>query len=225
MCRCPVPFLLAVAAFGVWRNRSTTLVAAVYSWVWRGLQGLQWWPAYLFDADAEWYADHGYDETTRWLPRIGDNQVVIDAQHTVLQSLSLLAAVLSTVAAVLVRRLKHGRTEGRRFQGARTRQTSSGGRRLAVDETAGGVRRWHTVRRRRCLPLGDRRLPDIIGCTITRRPIASKGRSLAHRGTTTDRAQPARGRYRGRHDARRHGLVTTWGVANPIERIHGHAIV
>ena len=123
-----VPFLLAMAAFGVWRNRATTLVAAVYSWVWLGLQGLQWWPAYLFDADAEWYADHGYDETTRWLPRIGDNQVVIDAQHTVLQSLSLLAAVLSTVAAVSVRRLKHERTEGRRFQGARTCQTSSGGR-------------------------------------------------------------------------------------------------
>ena len=60
--------------------------------------------------------------------------------------------------------------------------------------------------------------------TITRRPIASKGRSLAHRGTTTDRAQPAPGRYRTRHDGRRHGLVTTWGVANPIERIHGHAI-
>lgn len=65
---------------------------------------------------------------------------------------------------------------------------------------------------------------DIIGCTITRRPIASKGCSLAHRGKTTDRSQPARGRYRARHDARRHGLVTTWGVANPIERIHGHAI-
>jgi len=86
-CRCTVPFVLAMAAFGVWRNRTTTLVAAVCSWVWLGLQGLQWWPAYLFDADAEWYADHGHDETTRWLPRIGDNQVVIDAQHTVLQSL------------------------------------------------------------------------------------------------------------------------------------------
>lgn len=97
-----VPFLLAVVGFGIWRNRWLALVAAVYSWVWLGLQIAQWWPGYLTGGESAWYVDGGYGETIKWLPRIGDNTVIIDAQHTVLQSLSLIAAVVSTLAAVSI---------------------------------------------------------------------------------------------------------------------------
>lgn len=99
-----IPAALLVVAFGLWRNRVLVVFACGYAWVWLGLQIYQWWPAYLTGSDAPWYAEGGYDQTVRWLPRIGSNEVVIDAQHTVLQLGSLIVAILATVATVRVLR-------------------------------------------------------------------------------------------------------------------------
>ncbi|HLR92998.1 MAG TPA: hypothetical protein VK053_00600 [Jiangellaceae bacterium] len=97
-----IPAGLLVVAFGLWQIRVLVIFAWGYAWVWLGLQIYQWWPAYLTGANASWYTDGGYDETLRWFPRIGSNPVVIDAQHTVLQTGSLLVAVLATVATVKI---------------------------------------------------------------------------------------------------------------------------
>ena len=97
-----IPGALLAVAFGLWRNRVLVVFAWGYAWVWLGLQIYQWWPAYLTGTEASWYAEGGYDQTVRRLPRIGSNEVVIDAQHTVLQLGSLIVAILATAATVRI---------------------------------------------------------------------------------------------------------------------------
>jgi hypothetical protein len=94
-----IPYAATAAAL-LARSRWATFVMTVYCWVLLGLQIATWYPAYLFGARADWYAENGYDQTVRVLPRVGDNEVVVDAQHTVLQFLTLATAIAVTVATV-----------------------------------------------------------------------------------------------------------------------------
>lgn len=98
-----IPFGIYAIAFAA-GFRWLMLVGTVHSWIWLALQLRQWWLPYLFgetflhDSFA-WYVDNGYDETTSFLPERGDRPVP-DAQHVVLEILSLLVAVSATVALV-----------------------------------------------------------------------------------------------------------------------------
>ena len=79
-------------------------VAAAWCWLWFGLQIAQWWVPYRFGVHpltqdgGEWYTDGGYDQTLHLIPPEA-GRVVPDAQHNVLQLLSLLAAILTTWVA------------------------------------------------------------------------------------------------------------------------------
>jgi hypothetical protein len=69
----------------------------VHSYVWLALQIRQWWIPYLFGPtalhrDFGWYFAHGYDRRTKILPSI-DDRPIPDAQHLVLQALSLVVAI------------------------------------------------------------------------------------------------------------------------------------
>lgn len=79
------------------------LLAASWLWVWLALQIRQWWVPYLFGStalhrDLGWYAAGGYDRTARVLPRAA-HRPAPDLQHLVLEALSLLAAVATTLTA------------------------------------------------------------------------------------------------------------------------------
>jgi hypothetical protein len=68
----------------------------------------QWWIPYLWGptwlhSSLEWYTEHGYAETIKVLPPIGDHPIP-DAQHLVLQLLSLIAAITMTIAYLRTRR-------------------------------------------------------------------------------------------------------------------------
>jgi hypothetical protein len=98
-----IPF--SVYAVGFWFGiRWLMLVGTVHAYVWLLLQLRQWWVPYLFGPtflhrSFGWYREGGYDETVRFLPRIGERPVP-DAQHVVLEVLSLIVVVTTTMAFV-----------------------------------------------------------------------------------------------------------------------------
>jgi hypothetical protein len=96
-----IPFSIYAVAFwfGV---RWLMLVGTVHAYVRLGLQIRQWWIPYLFGPtflhrSFEWYREGGYDETVRFLPEMAGRPVP-DAQHVVLEALSLVVVVTTTVA-------------------------------------------------------------------------------------------------------------------------------
>lgn len=96
-----IPFLVIMSAFA-FRMRWGMLVGTVYVYVWLLLQIRQWWIPYLFGPtplhrDFAWYYEHGYVETLKVLPPIGDHPIP-DFQHIVLQPLSAVVVVTATVA-------------------------------------------------------------------------------------------------------------------------------
>jgi len=100
-----IPFSLIMLAFA-FRLRWGMLIGTVYAYVWLLLQIRQWWIPYLFGRtrlhrDFTWYHEHGYAETLKVLPPIGERPVP-DLQHTALQLLSLLVVVTATVACCKV---------------------------------------------------------------------------------------------------------------------------
>ncbi len=92
-----VPFTVCVALVLGWR-RIGVWVSVVWSTVWLLLQLRQWWLPYLFGpttlhSNFDWYFSNGYIETTSFLPAsIGP---VPDAQHIVLQTLSVVVVVFA----------------------------------------------------------------------------------------------------------------------------------
>jgi hypothetical protein len=113
-----IPFSIYLIAFlkGIhW----LMLIGVVHSYVWLGLQVRQWWIPYLFGPtpihhDFGWYTDHGYGETLKFLPAVG-NRPVPDAEHIVQQLLSLAVVITSTIAYMKMK--KHA--------GIRSRPTAS----------------------------------------------------------------------------------------------------
>ena len=98
-----IPFGLYAVAFAL-GLRWLMVVGAVHSYVWLVLQIRQWWLPYLFGStalhrDFAWYFAHGYDRTIKILPGVGDRPIP-DAQHLVLQGLSLVVAIAATVAVL-----------------------------------------------------------------------------------------------------------------------------
>ena len=95
-----IPFVVIMLAFS-FRLRWGMVVGTIYAYVWLLLQIRQWWIPYLFGPtplhrDFSWYDDHGYTETLKVLPPIGDHPIP-DLQHMVLQLLSLMVAVTATI--------------------------------------------------------------------------------------------------------------------------------
>jgi hypothetical protein len=104
-----VPFTVYAATFAL-RIRWLMVIGMVHSYVWLALQIRQWWIPYLFGPtalhrDFEWYAAHGYDPTLQVLPSIAERPVP-DAQHLVLQALSLGVVITTTVAVLSWRTAK-----------------------------------------------------------------------------------------------------------------------
>jgi hypothetical protein len=98
-----IPFGIYAAAFAV-SHRWLMVIGAVHSYVWLALQIREWWIPYLFGRtalhrDFGWYCAHGYDRTTKILPSI-DDRPIPDAQHLVLQALSLVVAITATIAVL-----------------------------------------------------------------------------------------------------------------------------
>lgn len=98
-----LPFGVYAVAFAL-RVRWLMVVGAVHSYVWLMLQIRQWWIPYLLGPtalhrDLGWYVAHGYDRTSKVLPGI-DDRPIPDAQHLVLQALSLVVAVAATIAVL-----------------------------------------------------------------------------------------------------------------------------
>ena len=98
-----IPFGIYAVAFAV-GYRWLMVIGAVHSYVWLALQICQWWVPYLFGPtllhrDFRWYYAHGYDGTIKILPGI-DNRPIPDAQHLVLQALSLIVAITATMAVL-----------------------------------------------------------------------------------------------------------------------------
>ena len=98
-----IPFGLYAVAFAL-GIRWLMVVGAVHSYAWLALQIRQWWIPYLFGPTAlhrefGWYVTHGYDRTIKILPSI-DDRPIPDAQHLVLQALSLVVAIAATVAVL-----------------------------------------------------------------------------------------------------------------------------
>jgi hypothetical protein len=96
-----IPFSLYSIAFAR-RVPWGMLIGMVHSYIWLALQIRQWWIPYLFGPTPlhhsfDWYTEHGYAETIKVLPPIGDHPIP-DAQHLVLQLLSLIAVVTMTTA-------------------------------------------------------------------------------------------------------------------------------
>ena len=106
-----IPFSLYSLAFAR-RIRWGMLIGMVHSYVWLILQIRQWWLPYLFGptllhGDVTWYYEHGYTETIKILPPIA-NHPIPDAQHLVLQFLSLLVVVTATIAYFQTHRARTG---------------------------------------------------------------------------------------------------------------------
>jgi hypothetical protein len=78
---------------------------------------------YLFDVhplthdEGRWYVDGGYDGTVHLIPTEA-GRVVPDAQHNVLQLLSLTAAIMTTRVAATTRVEHHRGADVRRLGGA-----------------------------------------------------------------------------------------------------------
>ncbi|ACZ40584.1 hypothetical protein [Sphaerobacter thermophilus] len=105
-----IPFSIIALGFAL-RIPLLMLVGTVYSYVWLLLQIRQWWIPYLFGSTPlhrafDWYTAHGYDQTVRFLPVI-EGRPVPDAQHVVLELLSLLVVIVTTVAYVRLRRERY----------------------------------------------------------------------------------------------------------------------
>jgi len=91
------PFLLIMLAFRR-RVRWGMALGTIWTHVWLALQFQQWWVPYLFGrADTSWYVNGGYDETLKLLPSLGTG-VIPDAQHNVLQLLSLIVIITTYMA-------------------------------------------------------------------------------------------------------------------------------
>ena len=102
-----IPFTVYAVGFAL-GIRGLMLVGTVHSYVWLALQIRQWWIPYLLGRTAvhrefDWYVAHGYDRTIRLLPRIADHPTP-DAQHLVLQVLSIVVVICATGALVRSRR-------------------------------------------------------------------------------------------------------------------------
>jgi hypothetical protein len=100
-----IPFLLIMLTF-VYRIRWGMVAGTVYTYVWLLLQIRQWWIPYLFGPtplhrDFSWYYEHGYTETVKVLPPIG-NHPVPDLQHMSLQLLSLAVTLTATIAVMRI---------------------------------------------------------------------------------------------------------------------------
>lgn len=102
-----IPFGIYAAGFALGRHWPM-LIGVVHSYIWVLLQIRQWWIPYLFGetplhSSFGWYVEHGYDDTVSILPAIGSRPVP-DAQHLVLELLSLVVVVTMTTAFVKHRR-------------------------------------------------------------------------------------------------------------------------
>jgi len=92
-----IPYTVtAVVLLARWRWPAVFM--AGYCWVLLALQIATWYPPYLFGTSADWYHAHGYDKTIKLLPRVDNHVVVVDAQHNVLQVLTLATAIAVTIA-------------------------------------------------------------------------------------------------------------------------------
>jgi hypothetical protein len=105
-----VPFVVYILAFAN-DTRWLMLMGVVHGYIWLLFQVRQWWIPYLLGPtpihkDFDWYTGHGYSETIKFLPAIGDRPVP-DAEHIVQQALSLLVVVATTRAYVLTRRKRN----------------------------------------------------------------------------------------------------------------------
>jgi len=103
------PFSIYALAF-VYGIRWLMVVGTIHSYVWLALQVRQWWVPYLFGptllhGDFQWYVAHGYDRTIKILPSIEDRPTP-DAQHLVLQALSIIVAITATVALLRNHRIQ-----------------------------------------------------------------------------------------------------------------------
>lgn len=101
-----VPFTIYIMAFSLqicW----LILIGVVHSFIWLGLQLYQWWLPYLFGPtalhqDFRWYFKNGYIETVRFLPSLGQRPTP-DAQHAVLELLSVVMTITMTAAYLKTR--------------------------------------------------------------------------------------------------------------------------
>jgi hypothetical protein len=104
-----IPFSIYILAFAL-NIRWLTFVGVVHSFIWLALQLWQWWLPYLFGPTAlhrefSWYFENGYTETIRFLPSLGARPIP-DAQHVVLELLSIVVVVTMTTAFLKTRRPK-----------------------------------------------------------------------------------------------------------------------
>lgn len=105
-----VPFTIYIMAFSL-QIRWLMSIGVVHSFIWLWLQLYQWWLPYLFGPtalhqDFSWYFENGYSETVRFLPSLGQRPTP-DAQHVVLELLSVVMAVTMTVAYLKTRRSRN----------------------------------------------------------------------------------------------------------------------
>jgi hypothetical protein len=110
-----IPFSIYAVAFAV-GIRPLMLVGMVHSYIWLALQVRQWWLPYLFGAtplhrDLSWYEAGGYSETLR-IPPLINGRPVPDAQHVVLELISLGVVLATTIAVCLVFPRKAVRSSG-----------------------------------------------------------------------------------------------------------------
>jgi len=99
-----IPFSIYGLGFAL-GIRPLMLVGTVHSYIWLALQIRQWWVPYLLGPtplhrDLSWYWEGGYGETMQVLPAIAGRPVP-DAQHLVLELLSLVVVVTTTIALAL----------------------------------------------------------------------------------------------------------------------------
>lgn len=96
-----IPFTIIAVVFA-FRIPWLMLVGMVYSWVWLLLQVRQWWIPYLFGESPAhrsfgWYNEGGYAETVTILPEVSGRPVP-DVQHLILELLSMLVVIATTMA-------------------------------------------------------------------------------------------------------------------------------
>lgn len=119
-----IPFAIIATVFAI-RIPWLMLVGMIYAWVWLLLQIQQWWIPYVFGETRlhrsfVWYVEGGYNETVSLLPEIAGRPVP-DAQHLVLELLSLLVVITTTTAL-----LHLWRARGRTPAAAHNEQTGIG---------------------------------------------------------------------------------------------------
>lgn len=100
-----IPFTLAALAFRLgWRW--AMVFFAGYAWVWLGIQVWNWWVPYLFGGERSFLPE--YERTLHPLPPI-NGRPGPNAEHLVLQLLSLVMALSMTMANVRAFRPGAGR--------------------------------------------------------------------------------------------------------------------